>query len=213
MTNEEQKENFLNAAPKTTAEELDKLNGLFQAYIFRRAKTKEVWTTCCRKHKIIEPGMRAEEDMLLHERHTPEPIFRRYYSEPMNKFEAARRVRCPWCGKKATLKEVGMCGTRKNLWSYRRAVVLRQYHGKLWAIAYDLVKSYGAENRLDTRRLLDTPYIERLGVYRFEQGRAVVRKKIYGWGEIQEVTEPGKKRSWMLSAPYACSHEYGMDMT
>lgn len=213
MTNEEKKEKFLKAAPKTTAEELDKLNGLFQAYIFRRAKTKEVWTTCCRKHKIIEPGMYAEEDMLWHERHTPEPIYRQYYSEPINKFESDRRVRCPWCGKDAKLKELGMCGSRKNLWSYRRAVVLRQYRGKLWAVAYDLIKSYQCTERLDTWGLTSLPKVHRIGAYRFQMGKAkMIQSSVYfpnAFGSVITVDAPGKRRSWMLSAPYPCSSEYG----
>lgn len=214
MTEEEKKEKFLEAAPKPTAEELDKMNGLFQAYIFRRAKTKEVWTTCCRKHKSIEPGMHAEEDMLLWERHTPEPIYRQFYSDPINKFEADRRVRCPWCGKEAKLKELGSCGNRMNLSSYRRAVVLRQYRGKLWAIAYDLCKSYTSTERLETRGLTSLPEVNRIGVYRFQPGKAeMIHSSIYypdAFGSVITVDAPGEKRSWMLSAPFPFSQEYGL---
>lgn len=92
----EKEEQFLKAAPKLNEAQRNEINRMFQAFIFRRGKTKEVWTTCCRQHKVIVPGKNADEDGLLHGLHTPEPIIRQYYREPINKYESSRRVRCPW---------------------------------------------------------------------------------------------------------------------
>lgn len=201
------KEKFLNAAPPLTDGEKEKINRLFQPMIFRRRRTKEVWTSCCRKHKIIVQGINAEEDRLLAEPHTPEAIERQYWREPLNKWEASRRVRCPWCGAEAKLKELGRCGARENLWSYRRAVVLRVFRGKLWAVAYDAVKDYRGIGREDTEILTALPRIERLAVYRFESSRAC--GVLYNRHDLKVVDKPGEKRSWMLSAPYGCSEKYG----
>lgn len=211
---DEKKERFLKAAPKLTEAEKDKLTGLFQAFLFRRSKTREVWTTCCRQHRIIVPGNSEEEDRLLYEPHTPEPIERQYWREPVNKWEASRRVRCPWCGAEAKLKELGRCGNRKNLSSYQRAVVLRQYRGKLWAMAYDLGKEYTDTDRLGTQKLTQMPDIHLIGLYRFEVGKAESMKSYWwspsSWGSIDTVTQPGKKRGWMLSSPFGFSKDFGM---
>lgn len=211
---DEKKERFLKAAPKLTEAEKDKLNGLFQAFLFRRSKTREVWTTCCRQHRIIVPGNSEEEDRLLYEPHTPEPIERQYWREPVNKWEASRRVRCPWCGAEAKLKELGRCGNRKNLSRYQRAVVLRQYRGKLWAMAYDLGKEYTDTDRLGTQKLTQLPYIHLIGLYRFESEKAEGMKSWWWaptfWGSIDTVTRPGEKRKWLLSSPFGFSRDYGM---
>lgn len=202
-------EQLLKAAPPLTDGEKEAINRLFQPLIFRRKRTREIWTSCCRQHHVITPGYRAEEDRLMQEVHTPEPIVRMYWTKPRNEFESSRRVRCPWCGAEAKLKELGSCGNRKNLWSYRRAVVLRAYRGKLWAIAYDAVKDYKGGGRLDGSCLTAPPKIERLEVYRFEKSRAYEAHEEWSGYRIKAVDQPGKKRSWMLSAPYGCSTEYG----
>lgn len=194
-------EQLLKAAPPLTDGEEEEINRLFQPMIFRRKRTKEVWTSCCLQYHVITPGKNADEDKLLQAMHTPEPI---------NEFESSRRVRCPWCGAEAKLKELGRCGDRKNLWSYRRAVVLRVYRGKLWAIAYDAVKGYKGVGRADTNILTALPRIERLAVYQFEKSRAYEAYEGWSGYRIKAVDQPGKKRSWMLSAPYNCSTKYGM---
>lgn len=205
MTEQEQK--FMDSAPKMTEQNIREINALFQAYIFRRRKNREIWTSCCGVHKVIRKnGETDAEYEILNAPHTPEPVMR-YWGGRINKEEASRRVTCPYCGAEAKLKELGRTGNRDNLWSYRRPVILRQWRGKLWAMAYDAVKSYRSEAWLDAR-----PDYKLLALYCFEPGRARMYGSVNGiesgWAHENTITAPGKKR-WMLSAPYNCSTEYG----
>ena len=50
---EKMEEKLQRMAPVLTDKELQEINGLFTAYTFRRSKTRELWTTCCGKHKVI----------------------------------------------------------------------------------------------------------------------------------------------------------------
>lgn len=203
----EQERRFVDSAPRLTEQNVKEINALFQSYIFRRRKDREIWTTCCGVHKVIGKNKETDAEYeILHALHTPEPIVR-YWSGCINKEESSRRVTCPYCGAEAKLKELGRTGNRDNLWSYRRPVVLRQWRGKLWAMAYDAVKSYKSEAWLD-----DRPDYKLLAVYCFEPGKA----QSYGhgcgidsgWAYGKVITAPGKKR-WMLNAPYHQSTEYG----
>lgn len=202
------REQITKEAPELTQEDVRSINRMFQPIIFRRNRTKELWTSCCGRHAYLKESMNEDEERLIHEPHTPEEIRRMYWARPVNEYESSRRVKCPYCGAEAKLKELGRCGDRKNLWSYRRAVVLKVHGGKLWAIACDAEKGYRGYGREDTRILTAMPNVSKLTIYRFEAGRACcVHFGYSNWVEVVE--KPGKKRSWMLSAPYGCSQEYG----
>lgn len=161
---EKMEEKLQRLAPVLTDKELQEINGLFTAYTFRRSKTGELWTTCCGKHKVIrEERATAAEEAALYTRHTPVPKYR--WGTCTNTIDIKRRVACPWCGKETIPKELGYTGQRKNLWEYRRAVVLRQWRGALWACAYDCFKDYRQE-------LTELPTVKLLGVFRFRPGKA-----------------------------------------
>lgn len=190
-------------APALTDGEKEKINGLFRAYIFRRSETGEVWATCCRRYAKLDTAATDRERELLQAMHCPEPRSA-YDDSPGTK----RRIRCPWCGAKARVKELRYTGERKNLREFRRAVVLRQWRGSLWACAYDCTKNYKLQ-----REFTNLPEMCLLGVYRFRPGKAESTKRM--WYERALLTytcqtEPGKKPMWTIPRPFGWSNEYGL---
>ena len=134
-----------------------------------------------------------------------EPKYR--WGKCTNTIDIKRRVACPWCGKETISKELQYTGQRKNLWEYRRAVVLRQWRGALWACAYDCFKDYG-------RELTHLPKVKLLGVYRFRPGKAEgISRTWYDEAPLHGYicqTAPGRSRKmWELSAPYGFCADYG----
>lgn len=205
MDEKKRTESLARLAPQLTDAERRQINGLFPAYIFRRRRTGEVWTSCCGVHKCIVHCENDRQWQVLEADHAPQPQYR--WGKCLNPAESGRRVRCPWCGAEAAVKEIGRCGDGKNLWTYRRAVVLRQWRGALWVRAYDCWKDYRLE------RWTAPPVVKMLGVYRFAPGRAegISRPRWAGGplGGYREQTAPGKKKLWELSAPYGYCSEYG----
>ena len=134
MTSQEKAEQFAGKAPPLNQAERDAINALFPAYIFRRSRTDEIWTTCCRKHMVVQ-----DEDMMVTtpERNFPAVMWEPHQREQRNCWDDAPKpnVRCPLCGRMVIVKELRYTGKRENLSSYRRAVVLRWYRGALWARA------------------------------------------------------------------------------
>lgn len=203
---EKMEEKLQRLAPVLTDKELQEINGLFTAYTFHRSKTRELWTTCCGKHKVIrEERATAAERLALEAEHAPVPVYR--WGRMTNEREAKRRIACPWCGKETIPKELQYTGQRKNLWEYRRAVVLRQWRGALWACAYDCFKDYG-------RELTHLPKVKLLGVYRFRPGKAEEISRIW-WsdnplhGYICQTAPGCSRKMWELSAPYGFCADYG----
>lgn len=205
MDEKKRTEQLARLAPQLTDAERRQINGLFPAYIFRRRRTGEVWTSCCGVHKCIVHCENDRQWQVLEADHTPQPQYR--WGKCLNPAESGRRVRCPWCGAEAAVKEIGRCGDGKNLWTYRRAVVLRQWRGALWVRAYDCWKDYRLE------RWTAPPVVKMLGVYRFAPGRAEgISRPWWAGGPLggyREQTAPGKKKLWELSAPYGYCIEYG----
>lgn len=205
MDEKKRTEQLARLAPQLTDAERRQINGLFPAYIFRRRRTGEVWTSCCGVHKCIVHCENDRQWQVLEADHAPQPQYR--WGKCLNPAESGRRVRCPWCGAEAAVKEIGRCGDGKNLWTYRRAVVLRQWRGALWVRAYECWKDYRLE------RWTAPPVVKMLGVYRFAPGRA--EGISCPWraggplGGYREQTAPGKKKLWELSAPYGYCIEYG----
>lgn len=199
-------EQLARLAPRLTDRELREINGLFRAYIFRRSRTGEVWTSCCGVHKIIQRCENDDQWRVMNQVHTPAPVYR--WGRCVNEMDSGQRTTCPWCGAEAAVKELGRCGERKNLWEYRRAVVLRQWRGALWACAYDCFKGYG-----NGRLLTGSPRTVLLGVYRFAPGVAEEISKSW-WdigplGRYRRQTAPGKRHRWEINAPYEYCAEYG----
>lgn len=209
MTEAEKTERFAREAPPLNQAERDAINALFPAYIFRRSSTREIWTTCCRKHMVV-----TDEDMMAT---TPERDFMSVMHEPHQREQRNRwddpprpTVRCPLCGRMVIVKELGRTGNRDNLSRYRRAVVLRWRRGALWARAYDCGKHYSKDKGYD---LTGEPNCNLVGVYRFKPGLAEAATR-YWWdcpfGSIVRQDEPLVKGHWNIRGPFHANAEYGV---
>lgn len=203
MTEREKAEKFAEQAPPLREGELEAINALFPAYLFRRRKTGEVWTTCCHEHITVDT-ISANEDM---RRAMWEP----HQREPMNRWSEAPKpsMNCPCCGKPVVVKELRYAGRRENLSSYRRAVVLRWHEGALWARAYDCCKHYTA-----SYDLAGEPGCKLVGVYRFRPGLVEqTTRSCYGNYPFRPiVTQDGPltKGRWNIHCPFTANAFYGM---
>nr|DAW34365.1 MAG TPA: PcfJ like protein [Caudoviricetes sp.] len=201
-------------APKPTAQEMEEVNRLFRHFLFKRVGRGEIWTTCCRKHTIVKPDTdNADELRVLHAPHTP---------EPRNTWDLSptvlRRSKCPYCGAKVTVKELRYSGGRANLWSFRRAVILRQWRGALWATAWDCKKNYSRSDMAGNPVLTDLPEMTLLGVYRFTPGAAEQATRQWWCSGVPmnylRQTAIGKNNGrkggmWKIHAPYTYCAELG----
>jgi len=119
VTEQEKAELFASKAPPLNQAERDAINALFPAYIFRRSRTDEIWTTCCRKHMVVE-----DKDMMVTtpERNFPAVMWEPHQREQRNRWDDAPKpnVRCPLCGRMVIVKELRCSGGRDNLSRYRR---------------------------------------------------------------------------------------------
>ena len=94
-------------APKLTDADILDVNKAFPVYLFRRRKTREVWTSCCLRHEFLpKEGMTAEMELLMKADHRAEPKGYCYYSATR---ELRTTAKCPWCGKVGQVKELGRC--------------------------------------------------------------------------------------------------------
>ena len=201
---------MVKAAPELTQKEEQEINALFPAYIFRVRRDRELWTTCCREHHKIAKGQETyAEQKVLDAEHTPEPKFR--YGNQVNNHPFP--TPCPYCGRLCAVKELGRTGSRGNLSSYRRVVVLKWHRGSLWARAYECAKHYNT----DESRLCNPPGMGLVGVYRFRPGSAEQAiRGYYWWGRtfgdfyFHQQTGPLKKGKWELTRQFSYSNEYGM---
>lgn len=195
-------------APKLRMDELSEINGLFKSYIFRRRKTREIWTTCC--------GMHAElpaTSEIMDAQHTPEQkpmqfgCHLGYMSAPVPTPQPEPKA-CPFCGKVSPVKEIGRSGTRKNLWSFRRAAVLRWHRNALWAVCYDAIKSYADDGMLTAK-----PAVKPVAIYRFAPGRVELCKRSYYGGEwyyFDSLKTDGLRTGYKLPEPFGMCFEYGL---
>lgn len=202
MTNQEKAQSLAERAPRLTQAERNKINALFPAYIFRRSKTGEIWTTCCRSYGTLHYGQAQSDDEYA-------VITAQHQREPENRWSHApeANTRCPFCGKMAIVKEIGRTGRRDNLSRWRRAVVLRWYRGALWARAYDCNKRYS-----DGFSLTGEPVCNLIGVYRFKPGLAEATTRYYWRYPFGSVTLQDKplKRKWNIREPFYYNSEYGV---
>lgn len=196
--------------PALREKDLTAVNDLYDAYIFRRRKTREIWTSCCRKHAVLEKG-----HPILDAPHVREPRPVRWgccvgaWSAPVED-KNPEPTKCPLCGKIAKVKELGRSGNRKNLWSYRRVVVLRRERGVLWALAFDTQKGYMD----DDRKLTALPYIHLVGVYRFDGKKAEYAGRHWwgdcAWSWYNKIWQKKLARTWNFSEPFGWCNEYGL---
>lgn len=211
MTEREKAADLERRAPALRAEDLEKVNGLFRAYLFRGAGG-QVWTTCCRRHETIpKDSDNADALRILYAPHAPE---KKYYWQ--HNAAAERREKCPWCGREVTVKELRYSGRRKNLWEYQRAVVLRRWHGAVWATAWDCEKSYTGEDRQTGEPLLTAlPTVKLMGVYRFAPKKAESATRAYWWDDsgltaYTAQSDVGKsRRMWNIHGPYGYCADLG----
>lgn len=202
-------------APKPTAQEMEAVNGLFRHFLFKRCGKGEIWTTCCRRHTFVKPDTdNADELRVLHAPHTPEPRNGWDHSPTVK-----RRCRCPYCGAEVTVKELRYSGGRANLWSFRRAVILRQWRGALWATAWDCDKNYSRVGMNGDPVLTKLPEMKLLGVYRFTPGMAEQATRPWWCSggtpmSYRRQTAPGKSNGrkggmWQIHSPYTYCAELG----
>lgn len=213
-------ETLVKLAPPLRKSDTEKINRLFQPYLFIGAKG-EVWATCCGTHKGPEQSVQNDAEWyLLQQPHCPQPHYSFYRCT--NEIDSKRRVQCPWCGAEAKVKRLQYCGARKNLWEYRRAVVLRWWRGALWAVAYDCCKDYSGKEPLTGKpALLPEVRTKALGIYRFRPGRVECTTR--SWWDIDHFryvtvqTAPGpsgkKGTMWKIHSPYGYESELGKTYT
>lgn len=207
--------------PPMTPQVLEELNGMFRAFIFRRTKTMEYWTTCCGKHvkvdeeRTVTPKMRAVFD----EVNSPEERYTRGCSAGwrLRNPAAKYRIQCPHCGRKAQVKELANTGKRQNLHEYVRAVALRWHKGALWAVGYNASKSYAAESPLDGLDLLILPPSwTATAVIRFRPGATEMTKRDWWYreGDWQSVTvqraPETRGKPFPAGNPFTYCNAYGM---
>lgn len=185
---------FAEQAPTLNEEELERINALFTPYLFRRTRTGEVWTTCCRRYDT--PDIRSDVFLKEHQR---EPRW-------WNEHDPKPSIPCPLCGRLGIVKELRFTGRRYNLTSWRRAVVLRWHEGALWAMAYDCRKSY-------TDALTNAPECHLLGIYCFRPGFVKATKR-YFWDypleHMSMQSGPLTKRRWQITGPWNANAQYGV---
>lgn len=163
------------AAPSLTDEDVLGINASFPSYIFRRRRTREVWTSCCRRYEHLpKTGLTPEQEAVMAADHYAEQ--KRWdgymcHAGMMSAPPPAVKVTtasCPWCGREGKIKELGRTGRRDSLSEYRRAVVFKWHEDALWAIACYTSKHY----RGDTWNLIEAPLVSIDSVYRFVPGKA-----------------------------------------
>lgn len=204
------------AAPDIRADQMEEINAAFDHYIFRIRRTGEVWTSCCRRHEHIsrEQG-EAFAAVLDAPHHCGDREYATHYrychcgmiSAPPPK--EPDLVKCPFCGRMAKVKELGRCGKRQNLHQWTRGVVLRQYRGSLWAIAYDAAKDYEGPDTV----LTDLPELFITKVYRFRAGVAERAGRWFAsnpWQSYELLNKMPVKLPIPFHEPFNNSAEYGM---
>ena len=217
MNDRELAKKLMTAAPQMSRGELDEINAHFRAFVFRRSKTRELWTTCCYRHETLPKEYGDEfEDIMRAEHHREVDLVPSSWG-PGN--TTLKRVgdlfmlhNCPFCGKGVYVKELGRTGRRNNLKEFARVSIIRWYRGALWARSYFIEKRYGPfESSLTAR-----PDFSLHKIYRFKPGEAVCAEKSY-WSDTFDyinrltVTEKPKKLPLQFYEPFSAkSGDYSL---
>lgn len=211
---DEKLEKLLKAAPPLRESELKAINALYPAFLFRRHRTRQIWTSCCGKKEKL-----SEYSPLMFEEHQAEIIERKYYGcgsfYPSQAPQKQEKVKCPYCGREAVLKEVGRCGKGDNLFSFRRVVVLRWYRNALWGMGYNTEKGYAPRSEI----LTNLPSASLTHIWRFTPGRVQYAERDwwYGggvWHAYMDIDTTHLKSGWKCpdGFPYCSEWSTGYDL-
>ena len=134
-----------------TEAELEEANSFFPAYVFYECQKggRFLWTSCCGK---AEKWPEVQRTMGPNDADVSWGVHN-------------DKVRCPFCGREATLKNVRKLGKKKNLVQFEPVVFLKEKHRNLYAMAYWMCKDYHG-------KLNDLPEFMLTSAYRFMPGRA-----------------------------------------
>lgn len=157
---------FLRRAPKFRKRDIDDINALFHSYIFRRAGSGEIWTTCCRRHEVLPADHEIWNEMHIREPCSP------YDNDPILK----EMTPCPFCGRQGKVKDLKYTGQRKNLCEYNRFALLRWDGSALWVLCGEAKKTYG-----EVRDLTGDPSVIPTGQYRFGKEAVEYATKLWYW--------------------------------
>lgn len=202
-------------APRLREEDLERINEIYPAYLFRCRKTREIWTTCCGQHIHVADTDDAWKEVMEAPHHREPESWEGHvcYIGAMSGQlpPKPKPVTCPICGKKAKVKELGRTGKRDNLCAYYRVVVLRAREGALWAMAYESRKSYKNVEALTAR-----PQVGLLRVYRFLPGLAEKASRLfdgYPWTDYVSLNAPPTKLPLPIGEPFGWCSDEGMGYT
>jgi len=211
ILNDKQKaENLVKAAPPLTSDELDAINANFRAFIFRRSKTRELWTTCCGRHETVpeEDYSDSVYNILAADHHREYEYVPSGWgpgSHSHKRLGDLFQEHCPYCGTLAYVKELGRTGKRDNLAEYGLVVIIRWYRRALWVRAYYVNKKYGNPDTLTAK-----PGWSLHKVYRFKPGEAISTERNHWFTDefdyISRITKKPKKLPLRISEPFSSSN-------
>ena len=199
MKRTEEDRAVLDRWPVVSERDIEALNDLFPHYIFFRSRedAAEFHAGCCGHRESIPRLRRTEfpwEERLLDACRHDQPCT------------------CPWCGRKAVMKDLSRAGKRKKLRAWEYALLLHAKGGALYADALCLRKDYETEEALTERPQywLSSGYRFVLGDvmeidYQTFSGQGVVTHERKRLGRQKLVREPFKKGSlsWYSHGPYS----------
>lgn len=142
------------------------VNRLFDPYVFfeRHKDSIELWCSCCLRHgeiDILPRTVTTVEYELLYNKHN-------------------EHVTCPYCGARATYKNVRKLGKKTRLPQYLPVVLLAEKNGDLYARAYWTRKTYAT--------LDGAPEFYLVEGYHFTPGRATIYAQSYSGFEPHSVS-------------------------
>ena len=206
------------AAPPLLESELAEMNKKYRAFIFRRSKTRELWTTCCGRYEVV-PKTEFSDSVhkIMAAEHHRETGRKVTDNSGWGMYQIIQRrgekyqEECPYCGEPVYVKELGRTGGRDNLVEWYRFAVIRWYRGALWVRAYDTIKRYGETH------LTDKPECKLEKVYRFKPGEALSVTKswwsIPDFDYVTSITEKPKELPLRIYEPFSRNSAEGSHYT
>lgn len=180
----ERETQILESFPKLSQEDVDGCNALFQRYMVYQSEKggRRVWTSCCHKDGEFLPFLERAE--------TPERRAAKYARHNDD-------IKCPFCGKRATVKCRGRFTGYRSTYERIPVVFLHtKEDGSVYAQAYIAVKRYGANPS-------GYPEIAFDRAYYFYPGGGIMFWK--SWGNYYCEEECGKIGSKKKCAePFGC---------
>ncbi len=195
--------------PVLTAKDLEQANELFDHFVFYRREKKYLllWTSCCfvmeQRYDVVQRTMDDRHASFISSKHND-------------------LVKCPYCGKTATLKSIGKIGKR-GLEEFIPVLFLGAgARGELYAQGYWVRKAYNFRNDPYDDKLNMRATFKLTEAYKFEPGRARMWTRTYdedigrkAWIVTEEpgrrkITEPFTKGSYMFTE-YVDYYVIGME--